>query len=298
MIDRLGLDRLLDRRIGRLSGGERRRVGLGRALLSSPDLLLLDEPTNGLDENMCHRVLDLILEALARSAAPCVVVSHHIEHLLRLTGELAVMRRGRFVAHGDAGSALLNAAAAGSPAGCINRLCLQVQRHDPQAGMSELMPVNADQATDHRIIRVAYSPRLRTGCEAVVLLDSNDVVLAMAPVETVSMQNRLRGRISRVVERGGGVWCEVDAGVRLTARITRQAAAEFGIETGQPIWAMFKAAAVRAYPSGLGVDHAAPPEPPESTGRDAIDVVPAFPARRPRANRAIPGGMSRTQGVI
>src|SRR5579859_3998738 len=72
----LGLERLLNRRPHQLSGGEKQRVSLGRALLSQPDLLLLDEPLAALDAARREEVLPYLEALRDRLSIPMVYVSH------------------------------------------------------------------------------------------------------------------------------------------------------------------------------------------------------------------------------
>ncbi len=72
----LGLERLLDRRPGGLSRGERQRVALARALVTSPSLVLADEPTGNLDPRAKRGALELLLAEVERLGAALVVVTH------------------------------------------------------------------------------------------------------------------------------------------------------------------------------------------------------------------------------
>lgn len=90
--DELGLSEQLETRIGDLSGGQRKRVGVAVELLSQPGLLLLDEPTTGLDPGLETRTMKLLRELADRSRA--VVAVTHATRNLGLCDQLVVMRSG------------------------------------------------------------------------------------------------------------------------------------------------------------------------------------------------------------
>jgi branched-chain amino acid transport system ATP-binding protein len=93
--------KLADRRrqqAGTMSGGERKMLGLARALLGRPRLLVLDEPTEG----VWHGVVDEILQALRRYAADSAVliVEQHLDLAMDLAGSAVVLQRGEVVMQG------------------------------------------------------------------------------------------------------------------------------------------------------------------------------------------------------
>ena len=88
---------LTARAIGRLSGGERKRVALARALLRSPDLLLLDEPLAGVDVALRDRVLDQLVAMRRDFPIPLVYVTHDLREAAALCEEVVVLERGRVV---------------------------------------------------------------------------------------------------------------------------------------------------------------------------------------------------------
>jgi molybdate transport system ATP-binding protein len=98
--DVLELGPFLSRRPAGLSGGERRRVALGRALLSAPEVLLLDEPLTGLDAPLKERVLSYLVRVRDEFAIPTLYVSHAADEVVALASEVLVLDRGAVVLRG------------------------------------------------------------------------------------------------------------------------------------------------------------------------------------------------------
>src|SRR5258705_10652295 len=98
----LGLRDLLERRPGNLSGGEKQRVAIGRALLSSPRLLLLDEPLASLDAHRKSEVLQYIELIRDEVKVPIVYVSHALEEAVRIADTVVLMSAGGVLAVGPA----------------------------------------------------------------------------------------------------------------------------------------------------------------------------------------------------
>jgi molybdate transport system ATP-binding protein len=99
VIDALAIRPLLDRGVSRLSGGERKRVALARALVTRPDLLLLDEPLAGVDLPLRDRVIEYLLRVRDEFPVPTVYVTHHLQEAEAICEEIVVLERGRVVEH-------------------------------------------------------------------------------------------------------------------------------------------------------------------------------------------------------
>ena len=97
VIDVLEIRTILDRGVRQLSGGERKRVALARALLSGPEVLLLDEPLAGIDLELRTRVLDYLIRVLGEFPIPAIYVTHQREEATAICEEIAVLDRGRIV---------------------------------------------------------------------------------------------------------------------------------------------------------------------------------------------------------
>jgi molybdate transport system ATP-binding protein len=100
--DVLELAELADRPIGTLSGGEKQRVALGRALLAAPRLLLLDEPLAGLDAPLRERLLPYLARVRDEFAIPMLYVTHSPDEVVALCDDVLVLTQGKITRRGRA----------------------------------------------------------------------------------------------------------------------------------------------------------------------------------------------------
>jgi molybdenum ABC transporter, ATP-binding protein len=107
VIELLGVRHLLDRRPADLSGGEKQRVAIGRALLMSPAILLMDEPLNSLDATRKRELLPFIRQVSEAFELPILYVSHSSSEIRQLADEVVVLKAGRVVEVGPSESVTL-----------------------------------------------------------------------------------------------------------------------------------------------------------------------------------------------
>lgn len=100
-MDRLNLEALRGRFLNQLSGGERQKVMLARALAQQPKLLLLDEPTSSLDIHNQYQVLEIVRELCHHDGLTAVVVIHDLNLALRFCDRFLLLRQGQVYANGD-----------------------------------------------------------------------------------------------------------------------------------------------------------------------------------------------------
>ncbi len=100
LVDLLGIAPLLDRLPGRLSGGEKQRVAIGRALLTAPELLLLDEPLASLDIPRKRELLPYLQRLAQEIHIPMLYVSHSLDEIQHLADRVLVLEAGKVKAFG------------------------------------------------------------------------------------------------------------------------------------------------------------------------------------------------------
>jgi molybdate transport system ATP-binding protein len=235
----LGLAPLLSRRPGGLSGGEKQRVALGRALLSQPRLLLLDEPLSSLDAARREEVLPYLERLRDHFAIPMVYVSHQFDEVLRLATHLVVMDGGRVTASGDLGtvsrSPALQAIVGPDAMGAV--IDGKVTAIDAGSGL-------ADVSIGQDLLRVPAGA-LAVGQGLRVQLLARDLILALGEPQGLSVRNHLRGSVRSIVSSGGNDLVEVQcADVTLLSRVTGAATRELALTIGTPVWVLVKAVSI------------------------------------------------------
>jgi len=240
----LGLETLLERRPAGLSGGEKQRVALGRALLAGPRLLVMDEPLASLDQPRKAEILPFIERLRDELAIPIIYVTHAMEEIVRLADTMVILQDGRVAAVGpveDLTSRIdLRPLTGRYEAGAVIRA--EVAGHDRAWGLTQL-------AFPGGRLNVAAID-LPLGARVRVRVHARDVVLATAPPTHLSIRNSFPGRIVEIAEDAGPmVDLRLDVGVEghpvmLWARITRRALAELGLAPGSAVHALVKTVAL------------------------------------------------------
>ena len=98
LVDAVGLAELIERPVSSYSGGQRRRLEIARALVSSPRVLFLDEPTVGLDPRIRRELLDVIVGLRNREDMTILVTTHYLDEAQRLCDRIAIIHQGEIVA--------------------------------------------------------------------------------------------------------------------------------------------------------------------------------------------------------
>ena len=239
IVDLLGIGGLLDRRPGALSGGEKQRVAIGRAILSNPRLLLMDEPLAALDEGRKAEILPYLERLRDELRLPILYVSHSVAEVARLATTVVLLDAGRVVAAGPAAEVLADPAMAPvmglREAGAMITARLAGQDGDGltrfETGGGPLWLPEVGAATGSVL-------RLR--------ILAQDVMLAVERPRAISALNVLSGVVEEVrIGEGPGAMVRVRVGEEvLLARITRRSVGVLDLGPGKPIFAVLKAVSV------------------------------------------------------
>lgn len=234
----LALERLLERKPRTLSGGEKSRVALGRALLMNPRALLLDEPLAALDAARKAEILPYLERLVRETRIPMLYVSHSLDEVVQLAERMVVIERGRILAEGSlfevtqrldliAGKELLPGAV----------LEARVAGHDEAHGLTEL-------ALGDELLVVPSIPK-RKGETVRIRIDAPDVMLALSRPEAVSANNILPAVVAAIGECGAHADVQLQLrDARLIARITRRSLERLALKPGTQVFAVIKSVTV------------------------------------------------------
>jgi molybdate transport system ATP-binding protein len=240
VVETLGISHLLQRKPNGLSGGEKQRVALGRALLAAPKLLLMDEPLASLDMKRKLEILPLIERLRDEFRVPIVYVSHSVDEVARLASRVVVMEQGRVIAIGGVDDAL-------GP-GLRNTRVSRFERSSVITGCLKGTDAYGLTQISHPAGTIWLTGRAGpVGREARVVVKATDITLAKARSEGLSVQTTLAGKIAEIEMDDGpiaGVSIALDGHGQLFALATRKAIDALGLGKGDRVFALVKAVAL------------------------------------------------------
>jgi len=237
VLELLDIGHLLNRRPMALSGGEKQRVAIGRALLTSPHLLLMDEPLASIDEARKEEIFPFIERLRDEAHVPIVYVSHSLPEVARLATTVAVIQDGRIVG-------------VGSPTQIFGRRDLVAAEAPAETGaIVEATVSGFDEAFGLTVMQcpagTLYAPLLGLPIGARVRLQirARDVMIATSQPKALSALNVIPGRVTGVEYLAEGM-AEITldcSGVRVAARLTQKSVDALSLIAGRGVYAVIKA---------------------------------------------------------
>ncbi len=233
LVEVLQIGHLLHRGVRNLSGGEKQRVAIGRAVLSNPRLLIMDEPLSALDDNLKFQIIPFLKGACETFNIPYLFISHSLTEMRIMTDSVLRVAEGR--ADGQMTLEQLARVYMGeSKTGYINLLNLTLRGR------------NENLCTYNWGDRQLYIFGSNDQPEVFFELPSTDIILFKRHPEAISARNLLKCRVTDIFEAGHRLGIELEcAGQRLVAEVVRQAVEELKIKNGNKVYAAIKATAFR-----------------------------------------------------
>ncbi len=229
----LKLEGLLERGVNNLSGGEKQRVALGRAILSNPRLLLMDEPLSALDDDLKYQIIPYLKSVSEEFQIPFAFISHSMVEMRLMADRVIVFEKGKII-HRTTADQLARQRMHTSQVGYINLL-----KPGPPRASGELFAYPWGGGELLVTFKVKHA-------DSMLELSSKDMILFKNHPEAISARNLLQCRVAGLFEAGNRIGVELDCGSeRLVAEVARQAAEDLGIAAGKEIFAAIKASAFR-----------------------------------------------------
>ena len=216
LVTLLGIEPLLDRLPSSLSGGEKQRVAIGRALLTAPELLLLDEPLASLDIPRKRELLPYLQRLTREINIPMLYVSHSLDEILHLADKVLVLEEGSVKAFGNLeevwGSSVMHPWLPKEQQSSI--LKVSVLEHHPHYAMTAL--ALGDQ---HLWVNKVDKP-LQSALR--IRIQASDVSLVLQPPLQTSIRNILRAKVAECFDDNGQVEVKLEVGSRTLWAVLRR----------------------------------------------------------------------------
>jgi molybdate transport system ATP-binding protein len=229
----LGIEHLLDRMPANLSGGEKQRVAIGRALLMKPQVLLMDEPLASLDPERQEELMAYIDRLPEQFGIPVFYVTHSTREILRLSDRLIRIENGRVRSSGSPGGEYYGPGSSDDNGEYVSVFDCSVKSYDNKFGIltagfaGGTIRILADERPAESKIRIAVK--------------ASDVTISMDRPENISTTNIFRGTVRSLEENGGhSVLVLNDIGAPLAARVSRASAVRLGLKPGKKVYLLVK----------------------------------------------------------
>jgi molybdate transport system ATP-binding protein len=236
LVNVLKLEELLGRGVTNLSGGEKQRVALGRAILANPRLLLMDEPLSALDDSLRFQIIPYLRSVSEQFGIPYLFISHSLVEMRLMTESALVFEKGVMLEQVSSEQLARNRMGQ-SQAGYIN--LLQLGRPLPSAGLFSY-PWGAG-----KLLLSAGTESEKSMAE----LSSKEIILFKQHPEAISARNLLECKVRSLFSSGRKIGVELDCvGNTLIAEVVQDAVNELNIVPGGTLFAAVKASAFRMLP--------------------------------------------------
>jgi molybdopterin-binding protein len=235
VVNLLGIRSLLHRRPSTLSGGERQKVALARALCVQPDVLLLDEPLSALDPQTREDVQSELHRLQRLLHITTLHVTHDFEEAIALGDRIAVIGDGEVKQVGTPEEIFRRPNSEFVARFAMSRNIFSGLTKDSDSGEclfktgnTTFVVANKNNGATHATVR------------------PEDVLITLEPLHS-SARNTFSGEITRITDKGSTLYITVDLPPEISTLITRNSFSEMGLTVGMRVYVTFKASAVHLF---------------------------------------------------
>ncbi|MEE2885539.1 MAG: molybdenum ABC transporter ATP-binding protein [Chloroflexota bacterium] len=238
LINLFKLKPLLHRNIDNLSGGEQRRVGLARAMATSPNILILDEPSAFLDWSMRGVMLDYLRTIHEELGTPIIFASHSLTEILTVAESIIVLSEGKILAQGPPTQVFVDPSLSklAEIHSLENLFPATVHHKNDSTGMTTLKVSGTELITT--------TANSESGEILNVSIKSEDVILATERPRSTSARNIIKATVDEITPFGHHALIKVNIGIKLAATITKLALSELELKSGQGIYLIIQSSNV------------------------------------------------------
>ena len=227
---------VLERKPAHISGGERQRTALARALVTQPSILLLDEPLSALDHAIQSVIMDDLRRWNERHRIPVIYVTHNHREVYALAERVIVMEQGRVLETGSPHDVLDHPVqrVLATLAGFENVFDATVTERQERAGT-----MRCRLGASSTEIEVPLTQH-RAGDRISVAIRAGDILLALHEPHGISARNLLHGRLTALTMQGPTVVATVDAGAHFVVHLTPGGAEALSLRPDDRPWLIIK----------------------------------------------------------
>lgn len=238
----LGVADLLKRATAKLSGGEKQRVALGRALLAEPTLLLMDEPLSALDQTTRDQLMLFLEKLFQKIEIPVFYVSHSSEEIARLADHLLLMEEGEVIESGPIQQVLgrVDSHLAASDA-AFSMIECRIKNHD----LPYLTSIVCSGGETLQIPRLTNAAKV--GARVRLRIQARDVSVCLEHPKNSSILNILPATVCDIASESkqGSRIVKLDiSGDLLLAKVSEFSVQQLELRPGQQLFAQIKSAAL------------------------------------------------------
>ncbi len=235
VVSLLKIDKLLHRKPDTLSGGEKQKVALARAIITQPELLLIDEPLSALDPQTREGVQQQLRQLHKALRITIVHVTHDFEEAIALGERIAVIGEGQL-------------RQVGTPQEIFRRpnsefVARFAMTRNIFSGIAEkgnngdtLLQINGTRIVISADVSGAHNASIRP----------EDIIISTEPIKS-SARNCLCGTITQILDKGSILYITVDAPPEFSCMVTRHSFEEMELQEGKKVYMTFKASSVHLF---------------------------------------------------